>query len=171
MKWNPRKMAWTQVRPPPTDLLILPRAPLANPASLLLQLYRRMHKKGADGEKTKARKTRKATGKARGVFGASFDEIKKKRDQSAAARATARAKALRCDAERTRSRCRGRLLVCLPRAPLTPRPLCRSVTRRRRRRTSRSRRAGITRAAASRRTRDQTRRAAWAGKSLAARGK
>ena len=38
-----------------------------------------MHKKGADGEKTKARKTRKATGKARGVFGASFDDIKKKR--------------------------------------------------------------------------------------------
>lgn len=81
-----------------------------------------MHKKGADGEKTKARKTRKATGKARGVFGASFDDIKKKRDQSAAARATARAKALRCDTERPCSHCRGRLLECLPRAPLTPPP-------------------------------------------------
>lgn len=69
-KWNPRKMAWTQ-------------------------LYRRMHKKGADGEKRVLKKTRKANTKGRGVFGASIEEIKKKRDQSAAARATARAKALR----------------------------------------------------------------------------
>jgi large subunit ribosomal protein L24e len=59
------------------------------------QLYRRMHKKGADGEKAKAKKSRKVNTKGRGVFGASIDEIKKKRDQSAAARATARAKALR----------------------------------------------------------------------------
>lgn len=59
------------------------------------QLYRRMHKKGADGEKAKSKKTRKVNTKGRGVFGASIDEIKKKRDQSAAARATARAKALR----------------------------------------------------------------------------
>ena len=57
-----------------------------------------MHKKGADGEKRVLKKTRKAnTFKSRGVFGASIEEIKKKRDQSAAARATARAKALRCD--------------------------------------------------------------------------
>ena len=55
-----------------------------------------MHKKGADGEKRVLKKTRKAnTTKGRGVFGASIEEIKKKRDQSAAARATARAKALR----------------------------------------------------------------------------
>jgi hypothetical protein len=60
------------------------------------QLYRRMHKKGADGEKRALKKTRKANTKGRGVFGASVEEIKKKRDQSAAARATARAKALRC---------------------------------------------------------------------------
>jgi hypothetical protein len=57
-----------------------------------------MHKKGADGEKRVLKKTRKAnTMKSRGVFGASIEEIKKKRDQSAAARATARAKALRCE--------------------------------------------------------------------------
>ena len=54
-----------------------------------------MHKKGADGEKAKQKKSRKVNTKGRGVFGASIDEIKKKRDQSAAARATARAKALR----------------------------------------------------------------------------
>jgi hypothetical protein len=56
-----------------------------------------MHKKGADGEKRVLKKTRKANTKGRGVFGASIEEIKKKRDQSAAARATARAKALRCE--------------------------------------------------------------------------
>eukprot|EP01050_Picozoa_sp_SAG11_P002321 SAG11_NODE_115_length_16019_cov_12.462940_8_plen_83_part_00 len=55
-----------------------------------------MHKKGAGEVVSKRRKVRKATQASRGVFGASLDEIKRKREQSKGLRSAMREKTLRC---------------------------------------------------------------------------
>ena len=69
-RWNPRKMAWTQ-------------------------LYRRMHKKGA-GEGTEKRKVkRKAARVVRQIAGLSMDELKKRKSQDKQTRSTLRQQSIR----------------------------------------------------------------------------
>mmetsp|Transcript_19453 Transcript_19453/g.65270 ORF Transcript_19453/g.65270 Transcript_19453/m.65270 type:complete len:160 (-) Transcript_19453:155-634(-) len=78
-RWNPRKLAWTQ-------------------------MYRRLHKKGTLEETQKKRTRKIVKGANKAVVGASLDIIKQKRNQKPEVRAAAREAALREVKERNRAK-------------------------------------------------------------------
>lgn len=79
-RWNPRKLAWTQ-------------------------MFRRLHKKGTleEQQKKRSRKVQKGTA-SKAVVGAPLDVIKAKRNQKPEVRAAAREAALREVKERARAK-------------------------------------------------------------------
>mmetsp|Transcript_15029 Transcript_15029/g.39014 ORF Transcript_15029/g.39014 Transcript_15029/m.39014 type:complete len:163 (-) Transcript_15029:257-745(-) len=76
-RWNPRKLAWTQ-------------------------MYRRLHKKGTLEETQKKRSRKAQKGVSKAVVGATLDVIKAKRNQKPEVRTAAREAALREAKERNR---------------------------------------------------------------------
>lgn len=77
-RWNPRKLAWTQ-------------------------MFRRLHKKGTLEEQAKKRSRKVQKGASKAVVGAPLELIKAKRNQKPEVRAAAREAALREVKERTRA--------------------------------------------------------------------